>query len=263
MTEMTRYPEGVFCWTELLAHDLEAAAAWYAELFGWTSERESIPNAPAYVVFAKQGKRVAGAWQMDAGRKQAGVPQLWCDYISVRSCEAAQEKAQALGATIDIRASEIPGMGTVCFLRDPSGAGFALLEPGARFGAELVNAPGSLSWNELGTRDIEEAERFYGLLFRWTFKRNPDDPSGYVSIELDGQSRAGLLPMLGPEYDGIPPSWTTYFAVADVDASAAKVAQSGGQLHVEPRDIPGVGRFAVVSDPQGGVFTIISLTNPD
>jgi predicted enzyme related to lactoylglutathione lyase len=65
-----------------------------------------------------------------------------------------------------------------------------------------------------------------------------------------------------PEMGDVPPNWLVYFAVDDCDAKAQKAAELGANICLPPADIPSVGRFAVIQDPQGAAFAIIKLENP-
>ena len=68
--------------------------------------------------------------------------------------------------------------------------------------------------------------------------------------------RGGMFEIKGP-MAGMPPAWLTYFSVEDCDATAAKVKAGGGKELVPPTDIPGIGRFAAATDPQGACFCFI------
>jgi predicted enzyme related to lactoylglutathione lyase len=70
----------------------------------------------------------------------------------------------------------------------------------------------------------------------------------------------GLLPMQGAQWQGVPPHWSIYITVADCDERAARAGQLGGKVCVPPTDIPNVGRFSVIGDPQGAMFNIIQMT---
>lgn len=113
--------------------------------------------------------------------------------------------------------------------------------------------PGAFSWVELMTNDVDGAKQFYGQLFGWTFK----DPGmgGYQIIELNGQMAGGVMPM--PKGCPSGPAWGNYVTVASADETCAKVATLGGKVLSGPEDIPTVGRFAVVQDPQGAVFMVM------
>jgi predicted enzyme related to lactoylglutathione lyase len=98
-----------------------------------------------------------------------------------------------------------------------------------------------------------DAERtFYTSLFGWTAKVSPE----YTEWHDGEKARGGFLEMKEARFEGVPPFWTTYFMVQDVDASAAKAKSLGATQHHEPTDIPNVGRFAVLGDPQGAAFAI-------
>jgi uncharacterized protein len=106
-------------------------------------------------------------------------------------------------------------------------------------------------WHDFMAADVGGAKRFYGELFGWSFKPGDHD---YEHIVAGGQEIGGLM-KLDPKH-GAPPHWVGYVAVDDVDASAAQVTKEGGTVHRPPSDIPGVGRFAIISDPQGPVIAL-------
>jgi predicted enzyme related to lactoylglutathione lyase len=138
--------------------------------------------------------------------------------------------------------------------QDPGGAYIAVWQPGQHRGAEIVNEPNSFSWNELATRDIDTAKRFYGQVFGWGSETHGD----YTEWKVAGRSIAGAMPMGNRYPPQVPPHWLVYFTVEDCDASAQKAQQLGGQVLVPPMDVE-PGRFAVIGDPQGGTFGIIKF----
>ncbi|MFO7563773.1 MAG: VOC family protein [Enhygromyxa sp.] len=262
MTQMSEYPSGVFCWVDLVAHDLDAAKRWYGELFGWTAKDAGSEGGPPYAMFYKDDKLVAGAGQMSEAMRGAGIAPMWNDYVKVDDCLATEARAIELGGRVSIPTMQVPGAGWLCFLQDPSGANFGLWQPAEHPGAQLVNAPGSFCWNELATRDVAGAKRFYAELLGWDYKADPGPHGGYDTITVNGRENGGVLPMQGSAGDDEGPHWNTYFAVADADATLATITATGGKLLFGPDDIPGVGRFAVVRDPQGAKFVIIQLSHP-
>ncbi len=120
-------------------------------------------------------------------------------------------------------------------------------------------APGTPSWIDLATPDIAAAKQFYGALFGWSFEdASTDDPQNpYVMVELGGKAVAGMM-SLSEEMaaGGMPPVWSTYVTVADIDASAAKVGDLGGAVMQEPFDVMDAGRMAVLADPTGAVICL-------
>lgn len=121
----------------------------------------------------------------------------------------------------------------------------------------MANPNGTPIWFELTTNDQDKAQDFYAAVVGWTIDESPaPEHGGYrLATAPDGQGVAGLMTP-PPGMDGVP-GWVIYFAANDVDAMAEKVKQLGGALHFGPTDIPHVGRFATVSDPQGVVFQLM------
>lgn len=121
-------------------------------------------------------------------------------------------------------------------------------------GATLVNEPGAVTWNELITDD-PGVVTFYQHVAGLTTSKMDMGGGEYTIFEAGGQQVGGSM---APQMPGVPNHWHVYSGVADADATAAKVRELGGTVVVEPFDMP-VGRMAVVSDPQGAVFSIIKL----
>jgi uncharacterized protein len=149
----------------------------------------------------------------------------------------------------------------MAFLSDAEGAHFAIWQPGEHAGAGLVNEPVSLCWNELLTKDVEKAKAFYTALFGWEINAAEDAPVEYYGITNASRFNGGILPWLSQMGD-VPPNWGVYYSVPDCDASVERVEELGGRLLVSPKDIH-PGRFAVVADPAGAVFSVMHLHSPD
>ena len=124
---------------------------------------------------------------------------------------------------------------------------------------------GSFWWNELATNDVEGAKAFYAEVLGWTFEAMPVPPSvGSYWCAMTGDRRiGGVMGLPDQAPPGTTPYWLTYIAVDDIDASAALVAQKGGTVMVPPFDIAGVGRMAVISDPQGAVLALVTSAMGD
>ena len=119
-------------------------------------------------------------------------------------------------------------------------------------------AEGIPSWVDLGTTDLKTAKTFYAELFGWAYDDVETDSMPYTMASRKGLSAAGLGANQDPN---MPSFWTTYFAVDDVDATAAKVAAAGGSLMVEPMEVMDAGRMALALDPGGAVFGIWQAGN--
>jgi predicted enzyme related to lactoylglutathione lyase len=117
---------------------------------------------------------------------------------------------------------------------------------------------GAFGWFELMTTDTESAKKFYTELFGWGSKDMPmGDAGAYTVFDVNGEDTAGMM-AIPAEAAGMPPSWGIYITVDDVDATAARVEELGGKVDRPPADIPEVGRFCVIRDPQGAYICAIS-----
>lgn len=128
---------------------------------------------------------------------------------------------------------------------------------------DILKTHGAFSWNELMTTDVRGAKKFYSELLGWTFNdANPAGSMDYTMIKVGDREVGGMMPM-PPETQGMPPAWGSYVTVKNVDALAERVEKLGGKIYVPPQDIPNVGRFMVIQDPQGAVLSLITYLNKD
>ncbi len=116
---------------------------------------------------------------------------------------------------------------------------------------------GMVSWYELMTTDVEASKDFYTKLFGWTTVDTPACGMPYTMVKVNGKEVGGMMSM-PPEAKGAPPNWGIYVTVDDVDAISKLAANLGARILVAPRDIPDVGRFCVIQDPQGAVISAIT-----
>jgi len=116
---------------------------------------------------------------------------------------------------------------------------------------------GMFSWFELQTTDVGAAKGFYSALFGWTTKEMAMPGMPYTVVSAGAEEVAGMM-AIPPEAKGMPPNWGVYISVDDVDALVKRAAGLGATALVPPTDIPTVGRFAVLKDPQGAVFSVIT-----
>lgn len=260
MTEMTEYKPGTFNWIDLATTDAGAAKQFYVGLFGW--EAQDMPAGPdnIYTMFQKGGKNVAALYEMNE-EQSMGMPPSWMSYVSVADANAVAEKAKALGGQVLDKPFDVMDAGRMAVLQGPTGEVFNIWQPKSNIGAEVVNEPGTLGWNELATNDTEKAKAFYTQLFGWGTQVQEMPMTTYTTFMLGERMNGGMLQMT-EEWGDMPPHWMVYFVVEDCDASAEKAKSLGGEIGVPPTDLPPVGRFSVIKDPQGAHFTIIKLDNP-
>jgi predicted enzyme related to lactoylglutathione lyase len=256
MTERTEYAPGTPCWVDLASPDCEAAKRFYGEVFGWDAEETGpVEETGGYTMFTLRGKNVAGMAPL-----QDGQPPAWGPYVSVTDAAATIKAANDAGATVLVEPLTVPAAGTMAVFADPTGAVCCVWQPDQHIGAQLVNEPGAMCWNELDTRDPAKAKAFYTGLFGWGTDTMPGgDGTEYTVWTLDGQGVGGMMAMPDAVPAEVPSHWLNSFAVDDCDASVAKIESLGGSVLMPAMDMEGVGRFAVVADPQGAAFSVIKL----
>jgi predicted enzyme related to lactoylglutathione lyase len=111
---------------------------------------------------------------------------------------------------------------------------------------------GTFHWNEMMTRDVERAKRFYQRCIGWSFDSMPMPDGGtYWCAMQDGKPVAGFFPLNGPEFNGVPEGWMSYLAVDDVDKRVEKATKTGARLMKPIFDVPNVGRIAILTEPGG------------
>lgn len=250
------FAPGEFCWIDLAAHDLDSAAEWYGALFGWSHALQETHGGPPYAFMTQGDAIVAGLGQMSNEMKAMGIPPMWNNYICTLDCEATEAKVKELGGTVTVPTMDVPGHGKLAFFLDPGGASFAAWQGTTDGPGVMVGEPVSAGWNELMTRDIGKARDFYAKLSGWEYTDMPMGGFDYTVVKNAGKDAAGMMPMEGPEWEGVPAHWMVYFAVADCKAVAEKAKETGGQVRVPPTEIP-VGTFSVLCDPQGATFCVL------
>ncbi len=181
--------------------------------------------------------------------------------------EPAVSKVREAGGTVYADAFDVFSSGRMAVLADPAGAPFCVWQAGEHHGAELVNEPGAFGWYELTTRDPDGSKRFYSAVFGWRTSAVDMGEFDYTLCHRPGEREpqsgdelGGMMPMVGDAWPAdMPPHWMVYFLVEDTDAAASRCEELGGRVPQPPFDTP-QGRIAVLTDPQGAVFSVIALT---
>ncbi len=280
MLERDGFPPGVPCWVDTAQPDPEAAVSFYGDLFGWTFE-DRMPSSSGghYFVAKLRGRDVAAVGSQP---DPAPATPVWNTYVCVDSADATTAKVRDAGGSVLVEPFDLLDASRVAVFSDPSGAVFSVWQANRHKGAELVNEPGTWNWSDLNTRDLEGSKSFYGRVFGWqantvdlgefeaTMLRVPgyaeflelSDPhlrsrhSEFGAPEGFSEAIGWIMPMTSDQFpDDAPPHWSITFAVADTDALAGRTAELGGSVTVPPFDA-GVVRSAVLSDPQGAVFSV-------
>ena len=253
MAERTKHAPGAFSWTDLTTTDQEAGKQFYSELFGWTAVDNPIGDDMVYSMMQIDGKDVAAISPQMQAQRDAGAPPTWNSYVTVESADAAADRAQKLGANVMAPAFDVFDAGRMAVIQDPQGAFFEVWEPKQHIGASLVNVSGAMTWNELASPDLDASAEFYRELFGWQTEPM-DGPMPYLIIKnSDGRMNGGIRPAMENE----PTYWLVYFGADDIDDRLTTASDLGGTALLGATDI-GMGRIAVVQDPQGAVFAMFS-----
>ena len=126
----------------------------------------------------------------------------------------------------------------------------------------MSDTHGRFIWYELMTPDTAGAKSFYGDVVGWTNQDMPMPQGAYTILQADGNGVGGLM-ATPAQAEGVPPNWTAYVAVDDVDATAEQAKSLGGSVIQPPTDIPDIGRFAVIADPTGAVIAVMTPAPTD
>ncbi|MCB1182785.1 VOC family protein [bacterium] len=255
MPDIATHPAGTFCYAELASTDPTASGEFYTALFGWGRNDQDMGAYGIYTQFLLRDRVVAAQFRLPDDQP---VPTHWCQYVSVPDADATTRQAVDLGAEILMGPLDVMDYGRMTILNDPQGAKINLWQPRANIGVGVLDEPGAMCWNELMSPDPAASTGFYGALFGWgTESMDLGEMGTYTVWTRGAEERAGggMVAITAAMKD-VPPNWLIYFQVADPAAVAARAGELGGAVVVPPTDIPGAGRFAVLSDPAGGVFGI-------
>ena len=262
MPEFTEYKPGTFCWIDLATTDTEGAKKFYGELFGWELTDQPVGPDMVYTGITQGDKAVGALYALSEEMREMNIPPMWMSYISVENADETAAKAKELGGTMNSDPFDVMDFGRMTVIQDPTGAYFSIWQPKKHHGAEIANEPVSLVWNELMTNDVDKAGAFYTKLFGYAADTQKMGDVNYTSFMNGDRPAAGMMAITPEMGEGIPPHWAVYLAVEDCDATVTKAESLGGKVIVPARDIPEVGKFAFIADPQGAVFGVIKLLNP-
>lgn len=255
MTAREDAPLGAPCWVDLMTSDTGRIRAFYTELFGWTAD-EANAEFGGYFNFRKDGVLVAGCMARDSGNP---MPDAWSVHLATDDAAKTLEMALAHNGRVMIEPMHVGELGTMAAVIDPGGAMVGVWKPGLHKGFGVLGEPGAPSWFELHTRDYNAAVEFYRDVFHWDAQTMSDTPEFRYTVLQHGDTQlAGIMDTSVFPPDGVPPHWAVYFGVADTDAAVATTLALGGAI-VRPAEDTPYGRLAVVTDPTGAQFRLMSV----
>jgi predicted enzyme related to lactoylglutathione lyase len=261
MPEVTApYEPGTPCWIDLMVPDQQAALDFYRDLFGWQGE-VGPDEFGGYSVCTLKGKPVAGIMKTMSMEGQPPPPPNWSTYFSSADADATEAAITANGGTVIAPAMTVGELGRMLVAADPQGAVFGVWQPLEFPGAQIVNEPGALVWNQLSTPDPEAAATFYRAVLGLEAAPMPGMPE-FTGFQVNGRTIGGVQGMENlPE--GVPPHWLVNFAVDDADSTVDALVRADGSVMAPAFDMEKIGRMAVLQDPQGAVFAVVALNPPE
>ena len=258
VTRDTAWANGTPCWVDLGVPDIAKASAFYAALFGWEAQ-PGPPEAGGYTVCRKDGRQVAG---IGPNMGPAGSPSAWTTYLAADDAAETAAKIKTAGGQIVMGPMDVMDQGRMAIAADPAGATFGLWQARAHTGVQLANEPGSLSWNENLSRDLDRNKSFYHEVFGYEYGDIGDAGFRYSTLKIDGTEVGGIGELDSGFPAEVPAHWSVYFAVEDTDAAVASVDALGGATLRPAWDTP-YGRMAMVADNHGASFSLISIAPSD
>ena len=237
-----------------MAPDVAAAQRFYGSVLGWTFA-DTDADYGGYTIAMVDGGAAAGI-----GPMQAGAPPAWTLYFASEDADATAAAISANGGTVLSPPDDVGPLGRMCIAMDPTGAVFGVWQAGEHIGAEAVNRPGGLTWEDLRSTAPAAAQAFYTAVFghRWQPMEMAGPDYGTFHDGAEEPPLGGAGGMMGAP-EGTPSHWLVYFGVADADASVDAVRSGGGTVLAEPFDTP-YGRMAAIADPSGAVFWVVEAT---
>jgi predicted enzyme related to lactoylglutathione lyase len=271
MPERDGYIPGVPCWIDTSQPDPAATLPFYQGLFGWEFEDVMPEGSPgSYFMGRLRGGDVAAVGSVPEGAPSEAI---WNTYVAVDSADKAAAQAREAGGQA-MEPFDVMDAGRMAVVTDPEGATFCVWEAKDHAGARIVNEHGALNFNDLATRDPERAAAFYGAVFGWQILSLPsgimwalpgygdhhEESSPGIRVQMEQMGApdgfidvvAAVSPIADDD-SATPAHWSVTLGVDDVDATAAKAKELGGQVVSEPTDAPWT-RTAVIDDPQGARF---------
>jgi len=253
LARVDSYEQGVPSWIEHVGPDLDGAKRYYGRLFGWEFDTGVDDDSNGYSMAQIDGDPVAGL----SGQQpyEQGQPARWNVYLAVDDVDAAAGKTAEAGGTVLSGPFDIGVSGRMAFVQDPVGAAVGLWQGRHLIGSCRAREPGTNGWNELMSDDVGRAAPFYAAVLALGTETSPmpGTEEDYTTFTVGGRPVAGAA----PPPDGVSPHWNAYLYVEDIDDAADRATVLGGN-EVAPRmDIPGVGRFAFLSDPFGAAFCLM------
>lgn len=241
-----RSPVGAFVWFCLRTPDEKKAVKFYGEVLGWKTE--AMPMGPeTTTLFANAEESVAHI------EKSNGAASF-VSYVLVEDVDATAKRVAAAGGKVHGAPVDVPTIGRMVEVEDPDGAHFFLFKS-VNTDSGQPRGPGGFLWNELWSRDAQKAVAFLTGVLGYSVQQMPFAGTTYSVLSRGDVNIAGVMPAFDPREPSI---FIPYVHVTDVDATHKKALKLGATALGDIQDVEGVGRMAVMIDPQGARFAFMT-----
>ncbi len=252
-------PRGRFIWYDLMTTDPKSAAAFYADVIGWSTQDHPMAGGGTYTIFSKGSAMVAGLMSIPDEARARGVPPCWSGYVSTDDVDAEVTRVAAAGGSVKRPPADIPNVGRFAVVADPGGGAFLLFKPNSDEQPKPVPrmAPGHFGWHELMAGNLEREFKFYSGLFGWTKDRGHDmgNLGIYQTFATGGAPCGGMMTVCAQ----MPrPGWNFYIAVESATAATQRATARGARIVNSAMQVPSGDWIVQARDPQGAYFAMVS-----
>jgi predicted enzyme related to lactoylglutathione lyase len=257
MAKFEHYEQGTPSWIELMTPDQGEALKFYGALFDWSYDDYDMGEMGHYFIPTLDGDEIGGvSWQMPG---MEGHPAYWGVYLAVDDVDAVTAKVEPAGGKVEAGPFDVNTNGRMSAIQDPTGARVGLWQARDTIGTQRANEPGTPTWNECVTGDVKAAAAFYAEVLGMGSEDMDMGEAGTYTVltNVEGRQIGGCMD-LGMFPEGTRPHWNVYFNVEDVDASVTQAERLGATTLAPAMDVPGVGRMAMLADPQGATFWVMA-----
>lgn len=245
---------GRFVWYEDLAKDPKAAVDFYADVVGWKTQ--PFEGNKDYVMWVGTQGPLGGVMKLPDEAAKMGFAPHWMAHVLVENVDATVAQAKKLGGKVHKEPTDIPTVGRFAVIGDPQGAFVSVFTPTSPMEVHDTSKAGEFCWNELLTSDSLAAFKFYSQLFGWKILDEMDmGPMGTYRVFGIGDKQMGGI-MTTPKGNTTPPTWIYYTETPDLDAALERAKKRGAKVMNGPMEVPGGGRIAQLTDPQGAAFAL-------
>jgi len=246
---------GRFVWYEDLAKDPKAAIAFYTDVMGWKTQ-PFAEGGNDYMMWVSSQGPLGGVMKLPDEAAKMGAPPHWMAHVQVGNVDETVSLAKKLGAKVHKEPTDIPTVGRFAVIGDPQGAFISIFAPASHMDLHDSSKPGEFCWNELLTTDSAAAFKFYSQLFGWKVIQEMDmGPMGIYRVFGIGDKQMGGI-MTTPKGSPTPPTWLYYTETSDLNSALDRAKKRGAKVMNGPMDVPGGGRIAQLTDPQGAAFAL-------